>query len=52
MDSKAKNKGHDTSKREEYMTLPPLVFLRELMGDAWIDAHVFDRDAATGYLSP
>src|SRR5258708_6469187 len=44
MDCKAKNEGHDMSKREEYMTQPPLVFLRELMGDAWIDANVFGEN--------
>src|ERR1700722_3757516 len=44
MHSKAKNEGHDTSKCEEYMTQPPLVFLRELMGDAWIDANVFGEN--------
>jgi hypothetical protein len=26
------------------MTQPPLVFLRELMGDAWIDANVFGKN--------
>ena len=41
MDSNAKNEDHYTSSREENMTQPPLVFLRQLMGDSWIDANVF-----------
>lgn len=41
MDSNAKNEDQYTSSREENMTQPPLVFLRQLMGDSWIDANVF-----------
>jgi hypothetical protein len=33
-----------TVKREEGVSQPPLVFLRQLMGDAWIDAEVFGEE--------
>ena len=41
MDFKAKSQDHEN---EEAKTQPPLVFLRQLMGDAWIDANVFGEN--------
>jgi len=43
MDSAFTSEGHDASTGEAIRTKPQLTFLRQLLGDTWVDTNVFGK---------